>query len=565
MITVKQILEQYSLETDKATADEIKLAELSDAGLFESSKLPMIKRSLNKNVNEMTEAEKKTLKYLLESLMTHVLVEKNQKVDKSAYPSDKDMPTVIILKRKAIRVFPDNQKIGMYYSQALDRYISIPFGPNVKDLSPQLNEERIDEISQELATRAYAKRMSKIKDIEDDEDKDPAEKAIASAKQKEKLKQLSYRMRTTATDSTGKNIRSWAGTSAVKTAKNAGRLQIAANKNAKGIPDKDRYMNASPQERVHMKRNLGYKPPASSIISGSDHPGLAAAAMLGSTIGDFLRKTPEMSKMSVKESFRDNLQQIREERQLDEVSWEDVKSGAKKAAEIAGDVTGISDVGSAIGKAREGDYSGAAWDAAKGVGKGILTVGTGGAAAAGIRGAIAGARALSAGRGVAAAARTAKRSAITSKGGRLARGIVRGAGKLAAGAAGLGAAAAGALSGIGNLAEPAAQDRPAFGLKPQISGPGERSNLSGQEVSKQRQIFGQNESTISTLKQIVENNISSHTIQIGEETISINKSIAKKIIKLHESLNRKNKNKLEKMLNEDITSLTKVINFAIKQ
>lgn len=207
MITVKQILEQYSLETDKATADEIKLAELSDAGLFESSKLPMIKRSLNKNVNEMTEAEKKTLKYLLESLMTHVLVEKNQKVDKSAYPSDKDMPTVIILKRKAIRVFPDNQKIGMYYSQALDRYISIPFGPNVKDLSPQLNEERIDEISQELATRAYAKRMSKIKDIEDDEDKDPAEKAIASAKQKEKLKQLSYRMRTTATDSTGKNIR----------------------------------------------------------------------------------------------------------------------------------------------------------------------------------------------------------------------------------------------------------------------------------------------------------------------------------------------------------------------
>ena len=170
MITVKQILEQYSLETDKATADEIKLAELSDAGLFESSKLPMIKRSLNKNVNEMTEAEKKTLKYLLESLMTHVLVEKNQKVDKSAYPSDKDMPTVIILKRKAIRVFPDNQKIGMYYSQALDRYISIPFGPNVKDLSPQLNEERIDEISQELATRAYAKRMSKIKDIEDDEE-----------------------------------------------------------------------------------------------------------------------------------------------------------------------------------------------------------------------------------------------------------------------------------------------------------------------------------------------------------------------------------------------------------
>ena len=68
-----------------------------------------------------------------------------------------------------------------------------------------------------------------------------------------------------------------------------------------------------------------------------------------------------------------------------------------------------------------------------------------------------------------------------------------------------------------------------------------------------------------SIKNIVEYNNSNYQLQIGEETISINKSIAKKIIKLHESLNRKNKNKLEKMLNEDITSLTKVINFAIKQ
>ena len=76
----------------------------------------------------------------------------------------------------------------------------------------------------------------------------------------------------------------------------------------------------------------------------------------------------------------------------------------------------------------------------------------------------------------------------------------------------------------------------------------------------------QNESNnLNTFKQIVENNIPSHTIQIGEETITINKSIAKKVVKLHESLNRTNRNKLERMLNEDITSLTKVINFAIKQ
>jgi hypothetical protein len=326
-------------------------------------------------------------------------------------------------------------------------------------------------------------------------------------------------------------------------------------------------MNASPEERVHMTRNLGYKPSASSIISGSDHPGLAAAALVGSTIGDIFRKTP---KMPVKESFRNNLEIIREQKQLDEISWEDVKSGAKKAAEFAGDVTGISDVASAVGKAKEGDYTGAAWDAAKGIGKGALTVATGGAASAGVRGAIAGVRALKAGKSLSNSARRATVAARTSTGGKLAGGIVRGATKVAKGALGLGAAAAGALADIGDLSKPVSGEhsfaRAGSAMNSMnVGGPGERANLSGQEVAKQRQIFGMKENNINTLKQIVENNIQSHTIQIGEETITINKSIAKKVVKLHESLNKTNKNKLERMLNEDITSLTKVINFAIKQ
>lgn len=57
------------------------------------------------------------------------------------YPKPTEAPSVIMLKRKAIRVFPDNQKIALYYSDALDKYISIPFGPDGKALAIQISEE----------------------------------------------------------------------------------------------------------------------------------------------------------------------------------------------------------------------------------------------------------------------------------------------------------------------------------------------------------------------------------------------------------------------------------------
>ena len=66
------------------------------------------------------------------------------------------------------------------------------------------------------------------------------------------------------------------------------------------------------------------------------------------------------------------------------------------------------------------------------------------------------------------------------------------------------------------------------------------------------------------MKQIVEQNIPSHTIYISETPITINKRVAKKVMTVYESLNRQNKKKIEKMLNEDAVSFKKAINFAIK-
>jgi len=38
-----------------------------------------------------------------------------------------DPPNIIVLKRKAIRVFPDGRKVALYYADKIDKYVSIPY------------------------------------------------------------------------------------------------------------------------------------------------------------------------------------------------------------------------------------------------------------------------------------------------------------------------------------------------------------------------------------------------------------------------------------------------------
>ena len=154
MKKVGQIRENYNILTEKDDAEMRKLTSLVRAGLFDSKKLPMLKRALNKDPKDMTTAERKILIELLDSLMGEVLGSQQvfQKVKQdvmkeelseaktsdgylSKYdprydkmPNEKQIPTIIILKRKAIRIYPDNQKVALYYSQALDKYVTIPFG-----------------------------------------------------------------------------------------------------------------------------------------------------------------------------------------------------------------------------------------------------------------------------------------------------------------------------------------------------------------------------------------------------------------------------------------------------
>ena len=158
MKKIEHIRNKYDIITEKRDADGRKLETLARSGLFESTKLPILKRALDKEPERMTIAERKVVLELLDSLINEAV---SQELNESrpntkeflskydprfgtAWPSERDMPTIIILKRKAVRVYPDNQKVGLYYSQYLDRYVSIPFGPGKHvGIPTAINEEKM--------------------------------------------------------------------------------------------------------------------------------------------------------------------------------------------------------------------------------------------------------------------------------------------------------------------------------------------------------------------------------------------------------------------------------------
>lgn len=81
----------------------------------------------------------KTVKEILESYNDNYLSKEDPRFGKK-FPPEKEIPNVINLRRKAIRIFPDGQKIALYYSPQLDKYVSIPYGPGTQASGIQISE-----------------------------------------------------------------------------------------------------------------------------------------------------------------------------------------------------------------------------------------------------------------------------------------------------------------------------------------------------------------------------------------------------------------------------------------
>lgn len=173
MKNIKQIRESYDFVTDKSVRDQRNLDALVEAGLFEERKLPVLKKILESSADRMSGSEKRFVVSLLESLIIQFanqdLIEaKGDYLSKydprgpKGQPSDSELPPVIILKRKAIRVYPDHQKVALYYAQTIDRYVSIPYGGNHV---MTVNEETYDDKKRPVQKKKKQVPLEKREDL----------------------------------------------------------------------------------------------------------------------------------------------------------------------------------------------------------------------------------------------------------------------------------------------------------------------------------------------------------------------------------------------------------------
>lgn len=174
MKSIKQIRES----NDRTRSASDKLEQLVIDGLLDESKLVLTRRALKEDNKKLTNAEKNALNETINVVLSDkVLSEARKKVPKdylaqdprfgSKMPSDRDIPQLLILKRKAIRIFPDNAKVALYYAQGIDRYVSIPFGEvGVSSVNEQLNEEQ----SQMEYKANRNKILEKVKQLKESND-----------------------------------------------------------------------------------------------------------------------------------------------------------------------------------------------------------------------------------------------------------------------------------------------------------------------------------------------------------------------------------------------------------
>lgn len=67
---------------------------------------------------------------------------------KESTHSDTDPPFVLVLRRKAIRMYPDRMKVAIYHNDKLDKYFSVPYGTGV-DSTIQAEEIQAEDIELE--------------------------------------------------------------------------------------------------------------------------------------------------------------------------------------------------------------------------------------------------------------------------------------------------------------------------------------------------------------------------------------------------------------------------------
>lgn len=623
MKSVKQIRESLEIlsESVESSADVRKLTTLVRAGLFDPHKLTMLKRALNKDNVKMTRAEREALLQLLDKLLDTVMSSQStlQKVKSSIQeeeygPSEDEIneaskvdldinqiPPLIVMKRRAIRVFPDGQKVALYWADRINKYISVPFQ------SIGISEEvELDEAYFHDATeKGHIKKLQALQDAKTKGDKkaiSAAQKEVDDSKARiEKTYGKKHRASIDAFHKDAENrVKSASSTAQPSTQSPASSTQATGKK--KKPKDKssniDTYLakksaekRASAGEMLRQIKN----PIKSGIAAGSQISGSKTMKVghgIGYAIGSMIRgrmiknkiksralarknkttpTTTSSTPNTVTESKRVNLPntvkqiRLREERfkqrlqELREARQYGTADAALDAASfIPGPAGSVASLGSAAASLSRGDYGGAALDAL-----GALPV-VGYAA-----------KAAKLAKVAKAASAAGKASKGLKSGGKIARAMVKGRrllrgklGKLAAGAAGYAAGSSGSDNNSGSNSqakEPTdfRMQRPDMG--PAFRGTGVRTSnpyaSSRQRQSDMNLSRQQQRESYNMIKSIAEGTEPKELV-FEDGTIELSPGVAAKMVETYNALNSQNKKIVQEMINKDKNSFMKFANFA---
>ena len=162
-------LSEFKNLVEEEKSDYSKFDMLVRAGLANKAQLQRIHKILDKMQDDRPQfnnADKMILQNLFNKMVDllsnnkqifqktrQAVREENENIDTeqileadSTANLDDDPPVVLMLKRKAIRVYPDKTRIALYYNKQLDKHFSVPYG---KGINSNIQSEEVEDALEE--------------------------------------------------------------------------------------------------------------------------------------------------------------------------------------------------------------------------------------------------------------------------------------------------------------------------------------------------------------------------------------------------------------------------------
>jgi hypothetical protein len=154
---MKSLEEFKSVLTEEEKSDYSKFDALVRAGLANKAQLQRIHKILDKMGEErptFNNADKLILQNLFNKMVD--LLSNNKQIfaqTRRAVREDTEdcleesnidaqpLPFVLVLRRKAIRMYPEGTRVALYYNERLNRYFSVPYSASSLDRNPIQAEE----------------------------------------------------------------------------------------------------------------------------------------------------------------------------------------------------------------------------------------------------------------------------------------------------------------------------------------------------------------------------------------------------------------------------------------